>query len=287
MAGSSTWALPEAGTSACPAPVRSGEHENLRREIWVTRACAALTLCALGAFVALDIPSLERGGVPAAIYLVLVSVLVYGGLVYQVSRLAWLRRMRAGEAAMSQPAEWDREAEDAARQASVVVLVPSYKEEAAIVRQTLLSAALQDHPNRRVVLLIDDPPNPTDPDDRASLDAMRRLPVELNAQLAEPAARFRAALEAFEARRVRGEADVAAEAAAVAHLYETAAQWLTELADGWGVRTHMDRVVVDWVLLRAAAEHRATGERAREVRDARGRSARARTRRAGWSAGLG
>jgi cellulose synthase/poly-beta-1,6-N-acetylglucosamine synthase-like glycosyltransferase len=267
MAGSSTWALPEAGTSACPAPVRSGEHENLRREIWVTRACAALTLCALGAFVALDIPSLERGGVPAAIYLVLVSVLVYGGLVYQVSRLAWLRRMRAGEAAMSQPAEWDREAEDAARQASVVVLVPSYKEEAAIVRQTLLSAALQDHPNRRVVLLIDDPPNPTDPDDRASLDAMRRLPVELNAQLAEPAARFRAALEAFEARRVRGEADVATEAAAVAHLYETAAQWLTELADGWRVRTHMDRVVVDWVLLRAAAEHRATGERAREVRD--------------------
>jgi hypothetical protein len=173
MTGSSTWALPEAGTSACPAPVRSGEHENLRREIWVTRACAALTLCALGAFVALDIPSLERGGVPAAIYLVLVSALVYGGLVYQVSRLAWLRRMRAGEAAMSQPAEWDREAEDAARQASVVVLVPSYKEEAAIVRQTLLSAALQDHPNRRVVLLIDDPPNPTDPDDRASLDAMR------------------------------------------------------------------------------------------------------------------
>jgi cellulose synthase/poly-beta-1,6-N-acetylglucosamine synthase-like glycosyltransferase len=247
--------------------VRSGEHENFRREIWLTRACAALTLCALGAFVALDVPSLERGGVPAAIYLVLVSALVYGGLVYQVSRLAWLRRMRAGEAALSQPAEWDREAEDAARQASVVVLVPSYKEEAAVVRQTLLSAALQDHPNRRVVLLIDDPPHPTDPDDRASLDAMRRLPAELNAELAEPAARFRAALDAFEARRVRGEADAATEAATVARLYETAAQWLTDLADRWRVRTHMDRVVVDWVLLRAAVEHRATGERAGEVRD--------------------
>ena len=267
MAGSSTWALPEAGTSACPAPVRSGEHENFRREIWLTRACAALTLCALGAFVALDVPSLERGGVPAAIYLVLVSALVYGGLVYQVSRLAWLRRMRAGEAAVSEPAEWDREAEDAARQASVVVLVPSYKEEAAVVRHTLLSAALQDHPSRRVVLLIDDPPNPTDPDDRASLDAMRRLPAELNAELAEPAARFRAALDAFEARCLRGEADAATEAATVARLYETAAQWLTELADRWRVRTHMDRVVVDWVLLRAAAEHRATGERASEVRD--------------------
>ena len=267
MAGSSTWALPEAGTSACPAPVRSGEHENFRREIWLTRACAALTLCALGAFVALDVPSLEGGGVPAAIYLVLVSALVYGGLVYQVSRLAWLRRMRAGEAALSEPAGWDREAEDAARQASVVVLVPSYKEEAALVRQTLLSAALQDHPSRRVVLLIDDPPHPTDPDDRASLDAMRRLPAELNAELAEPAAQFRAALDAFEARCLRGEADAATEAATVARLYETAAQWLTELADRWRVRTHMDRVVVDWVLLRAAAEHRATGERAREVRD--------------------
>jgi cellulose synthase/poly-beta-1,6-N-acetylglucosamine synthase-like glycosyltransferase len=172
--------------------------------------------------------------------------------------------MRAGEAPETRQPRWDREAEDAARQAPVVVLVPSYKEEASLVRQTLLSAALQDHPNRRVVLLIDDPPNPTDPDDRASLDAMRRLPGELSSELAQGAARFSAALTAFE-RRVAP--DPAAHAETVATLYEDAAQWLTDLAERWRVRTHMDRAVVDWVLVRAADDHRATAQRVREMRD--------------------
>jgi cellulose synthase/poly-beta-1,6-N-acetylglucosamine synthase-like glycosyltransferase len=172
--------------------------------------------------------------------------------------------MRTVEAPEAQQPQWDREAEDAARQAPVVVLVPSYKEDPALVRQTLLSAALQDHPSRRVVLLIDDPPDPADPDDRAALDAMRRLPGELSAELARPAARFRAALTDFE-RRLHP--DPAAEAASVATLYEDAARWLTELAQGWRVRTHMDRAVVDWVLIRAADEHRATARRVCETRD--------------------
>ena len=42
----------------------------------------------------------------------------------------------------------------------VVVLVPSFREDPRTIRQTLLSAALQDYPNRRVVLLLDDPPLP-------------------------------------------------------------------------------------------------------------------------------
>jgi cellulose synthase/poly-beta-1,6-N-acetylglucosamine synthase-like glycosyltransferase len=39
---------------------------------------------------------------------------------------------------------------------SLLCLVPSYKEELRTVRQTVL-AALQEYPDRRVVLLIDDP----------------------------------------------------------------------------------------------------------------------------------
>src|SRR4030095_14252326 len=41
---------------------------------------------------------------------------------------------------------------------SVTILVPSYKEDPALVWKTLLSAALQDYPRRSIVLLIDDPP---------------------------------------------------------------------------------------------------------------------------------
>ena len=44
---------------------------------------------------------------------------------------------------------------------SVTVIIPSYKEDARVIRTTVLSAALQDYPRLRVVLLIDDPPTPT------------------------------------------------------------------------------------------------------------------------------
>jgi hypothetical protein len=42
----------------------------------------------------------------------------------------------------------------------LLVLVPSYKKQAGVVRQTLISAALVEYPGRRIVLLLDDPPAP-------------------------------------------------------------------------------------------------------------------------------
>ena len=45
--------------------------------------------------------------------------------------------------------------------APVTVLVPSYQEDERVIRTTLLSAALQEYPALRVVLLIDDPQHPT------------------------------------------------------------------------------------------------------------------------------
>ena len=151
----------------------------------------------------------------------------------------------------------------------MAVLVPSYKEEPAIVRQTLMSAALQDHPNRRVVLLIDDPPDPASADDRASLRAMRRLPDEIGAALAVPAGEFIAAREAFEERSSGARIDAADEAsrAARASMSVPRTGW-RDLAGRWNVRTHMDRAFVEWILLAAADQHRATAERVRDhVRD--------------------
>src|SRR3954447_15813867 len=85
--------------------------------------------------------------------------------------------------------------------ARVVVLVPSYKEDAHVVRQTLLSAVLQDHPNKEVVLLIDDPPLPSTREDAATLHAARALPDELRELLAAPAATAAAACADFARRR--------------------------------------------------------------------------------------
>ena len=132
---SSTRAFATDGTtSACPGPVRSGEHKNLSWEIWLTRGCVLLTLSAFAGFVGLDLPSLQSAGILSAVYLLLVSGLVYGGLVYQVSRLSFLGRMRANtDGARSDappvPVAWGSEGAQAVSDATVAILVPSYKEE--------------------------------------------------------------------------------------------------------------------------------------------------------------
>ncbi len=40
----------------------------------------------------------------------------------------------------------------------LLILVPSYKEETSVIRQTLMSAALVEYPAKRIALLIDNPP---------------------------------------------------------------------------------------------------------------------------------
>ena len=59
---------------------------------------------------------------------------------------------------------------------TLTAIIPSYKEERRVIRQTLLSAALQEFPNIRVVLLIDDPPNTTTPTRCASSPRRARCP---------------------------------------------------------------------------------------------------------------
>ena len=60
------------------------------------------------------------------------------------------------------------------------------------------SAALQEYAGLRVVLLIDDPPNPTDREQLDRLNRARELPRSLMHDLQEPRLRFEEALAAFD-----------------------------------------------------------------------------------------
>ena len=89
---------------------------------------------------------------------IIVASLIYGGLVYQFARIQYVKRLRDHAPA-------SREALEALhldKSRSLSVLVPSYKEESLVVEMTLMSAALQDYPNRYITLLIDDPAQPDD-----------------------------------------------------------------------------------------------------------------------------
>src|SRR5919198_292685 len=55
----------------------------------------------------------------------------------------------------------------------------------ATIRMTLLSAALQEYPGLKIVLLIDDPPNPQYAAPHALVEAARSIPGEIERLLAD------------------------------------------------------------------------------------------------------
>ncbi len=193
-------------------------------------------------------------------FVTIACFLVYGNLVYQLARIAFLQRLRS-----HRPAE--REALDRfydIEAPRLAILIPSYKEEARIVRQTLLSAALQRYPNRRVVLLIDDPPCPGSPDDMAGLVAARRLPEEVLGLLYPQAVRLDTALKGFEERARSEKTELREELDNLVKLYYEVSAWFKEKASGYPATDHTDAWFVEKTFREPAREFL---ERARALED--------------------
>jgi len=169
-----------------------------------------------------------------------VLILIYGNLVYQVARLGYfLRRLRHQPLAFEElvAVEW-------ATAPQVTILVPSYKEDQRTIRQTLLSAALQHYPNRRVVLLLDDPAYPTDPRDAAQLAAARCVPAEIAALLREPAGRVEGAAGEFATGLVRGRFDARVELRRLLDTYADLVAWFARRAAEAPRSNHTDDLFV-------------------------------------------
>jgi cellulose synthase/poly-beta-1,6-N-acetylglucosamine synthase-like glycosyltransferase len=224
------------------------------RSLALGRAAAAITVAAWGGLVATVVASQCLGHGPGrasflqtASFLVVVSLLAASATAYLVARLGFYHRARAHR-------RTPRGAIDeffATQTPSLTAIVPSYQEEPGVIRMTLLSAALQEYPNLRVVLLIDDPPHPTYAKPHRLLETARELPGELEALLAEPRARFDAALARYE------ESDRAPSAEAILTLaehYEDASAWVAALADGYEPADHNERFFAAHVLGRLATD---------------------------------
>jgi len=188
-------------------------------------------------------------GLRAVLFIASVGAVAYGSVVYLLARLGWLRRLARHRPAPRREIDavvFDGTAEPLA------VLVPAYREDVAVVRQTLLSAALQDYPARRVVLLLDDPPASAD----ATTRALRELPLTIEQMLQPMARRLRLARDGFEARRSNGELDEAEERRQLGSWFEQAARWFSEQAQGERVDDHTGRHFVDTTFRAREAELR-------------------------------
>ena len=191
-----------------------------------------------------------RFSLEAVSYLVIVTALTGSALAYLVTRQGFLHRTRAHRRVPRAVLDglFDR------TMPTLTVLVPSYREDARVVRTTLLSAALQEYPNMRVALLIDDPPEPTDPSHLAMLEAARAVPDEVAELLSGPSETFTRALEVFESRVSPTYSPDAEEIRRVGSTYGLAAAWLTQLADDEEVVDHADQFFVDEVLRALASD---------------------------------
>jgi len=182
--------------------------------------------------------------------------LLYGNIVYQASRLGAIKREL-----MHQPIERDeleRIYDDGAP--SLSILIPSYKEEPRILRQTLMSAALVEYPGRQVVVLIDDPL-----DNHACRKASRGVVEEVVQMLSGPAKIFGTELDAFRSRQSAGTVDAAFEATNLAKLYNKLADWLESRAAEFeidsGNAIHVNRFFVDQILIAPARAHRSRADK--------------------------
>ena len=188
-------------------------------------------------------------------YVVVMTVLTFSALMYLVARQGALYRSRTHVRVPR--AEID--AHFAVVQPTITVLIPSYREDPAVVRSTVLSAALQEFPNMRIVLLIDDPPEPTDEAAIADLAGCRALPDEVMELLREPRERMTVAMQAFESAAVHGGPSTPAQLRAIALDFAWAAKWLYAQAERYPRLDNADDFMAEEVLAGLAGDFEATG----------------------------
>jgi len=191
----------------------------------------------------------------AVSYVIVVTFLTFSALMYLIARQGALQRFR--DHVRVPRAELD--SHFATHQGPLTVLVPSYSEEPGVVRATLWSAALQEYPDLRIVLLLDDPPHPTDPAVAAQLQVSRGLAGDIQRALAEPRARFTEELLICRLELAHTDQPTERAVQRLADNFQWAARWLQAMASAETIDDHVDTFFVQQVLGGLAAELSLTG----------------------------
>lgn len=199
------------------------------------------------------------------VYAAVVTFLTFSALMYLVARAGAFRRFR--DHVRAPRGELDRHFAEG-HQDGLTVLIPSYAEEPAVVRKTMWSAALQEYPSLRVVLLLDDSPFPTDPVVQERLDETRRIASDIENALSEPGERFTAALLAYENEWLLGGTVASDAVVTLRDEYAAAVAWLRTVGDEWPHEDHVDTFFIDQVLGGLADDLDATAQALQAAVDA-------------------
>ena len=221
---------------------------------WTMMLGRAAVVVTVGAWLALVVTVVQSqllsggpgraGALETIAFLFVVTMLAASASAYLVGRLGFyyrVRRHRRVPRALLDDAF-------SGRSPSLTALIPSYQEEESVIRMTLLSAALQEYPDLRVVLLIDDPPEPRYAGPYRKLAAARELPEEIAQLLLEPRNRFDLALMHYEEMGDAERELTVEEIATLAEHYEFAAAWINQLVEAYRPSDHNERFFANHVL---------------------------------------
>ncbi len=230
-------------------PIAEPANKSLPRLVALGRVGLGVSLAAWATFIVGLIFGLfgathwgdARWAAEAAGYAVIVTLMLWSIAAYLVARGGYLHRL--SRRAFTPRAEL--EAYFAEHDPSVTILIPSYREEPRVILQTMMSAALQEIGHKRIVLLIDDPPNPSEQHDAELLATARQVPRDIAKILDGPRRRFEAGLA--RTSDVDGEPSPE-ELVALSEDYAYAAQWHEQLAERWHRYDHTDDFFIEHVL---------------------------------------
>ncbi len=191
-------------------------------------------------------------------YTLTVSFLTLSALLYLIARQGALQRFKKHQ----RVPQWKIDAYFRERDTDITVLVPSYAEEVEVIRKTLLSAALQEFPKKRVVLLLDDHPFKVRPEHEERLRETRALDVSLMEFLREP---YEAALHVrnYIDSGHYNRAEQALETIATA--YEGAANWLMRQSEAEKIEDHVDVFFIEQVYEALAQDLRRDADTIRQL----------------------
>jgi hypothetical protein len=245
-------------------------------DIFLTRGAVATSIVALVLGFSSVFSNIElSSGSSSVLKIILVVIfsmallsLFYGNVVYQLTRIGQLKRHSDDSDNSNLQSFYEDDGSPA-----VSILVPSYKEQAPVVMQTIMSAALSEYPNRSITLLLDDPPLCVGAD-LIALSATRELVDELNKIFAAAADRFRIAERDYLKRISSGTVAISRERQVIGTLFDDAATVVEDLGRRYAELSqpafaHADELFAREVIERLVREHRGTAALLRNGRRGR------------------
>ncbi len=181
-----------------------------------------------------------------AIFILILLFFFYGTLAYFICRLGyWKRKINFCKIGQE---ELDNFSSNS-NLPRVSYLIPSYKEDTRIIKQTLFSAALQEYPNKKIVLLIDNPPNPQDIDDINLLIATRQAPKEIQDLLTPIFKKINKKYNNFLKKKEEDNFDIIKEIEIITDLLQSIAIWFKEQADHYQPQDHTEDLMLEKVFI--------------------------------------